>query len=75
MSAILKERILKEIQLLSESAQIEVYNYLLLIKHKYTKKTWLNTDSVIRPTFGCGSIKIKMLEDFDAPLEDFKEYM
>ena len=69
MSAILKEQVLKEIQLLSESAQTEVYNYLMLIKHKYTKKTRLNKDTVIRPTFGCGSVKIGMSDDFDTPLD------
>ena len=28
-----------------------------------------------KPAFGCGGVKIKMAPDFDAPLEDFKEYM
>jgi len=27
------------------------------------------------PVFGCAKGKYRMAEDFDAPLEDFKEYM
>ena len=27
------------------------------------------------PVFGCAKGKIKMADDFDAPLEDFMEYM
>jgi hypothetical protein len=28
-----------------------------------------------KPAFGCGAVKIKIAPDFDAPLDDFKEYM
>jgi antitoxin (DNA-binding transcriptional repressor) of toxin-antitoxin stability system len=28
-----------------------------------------------RPVFGCAKGQFKMADDFDAPLEDFKEYM
>lgn len=32
-------------------------------------------DTIHRPTFGSARGMIKMSEDFDAPLEDFREYM
>ena len=71
----LQKLILQEMQLLPETAQMEVFNYLLFIKSKYMKKTNPQKEKAKRPTFGCGSVKITIAEDFDEPLEEFKEYM
>lgn len=71
----LQKLILKEIQLLPEFAQMEVFNFLLFVKSKYFEKTTTPNEKVKRPTFGCGSVKITISKDFDEPLEDFKDYM
>lgn len=71
----LQKLILREIQLLPEFAQMEVFNFLLFVKSKYFEKTTAQKEMVKRPTFGCGSVKITMAKDFDEPLVDFKDYM
>ncbi len=69
----LQKLILREIQLLPELAQMEIFNFLLFTKSKYFEKTTMKR--IKRPVFGCGSVKITMSKDFDEPLEDFKDYM
>ena len=69
----LQNIILKEIQFLPEFAQKEVLDYMLFLKDKHLKKKVISIEK--RPFFGCGKINIKMADDFDAPLDDFKEYM
>ena len=32
-------------------------------------------ENIIKPQFGCAKGRFKMADDFDAPLEDLKEYM
>ncbi|MBX7243354.1 MAG: DUF2281 domain-containing protein [Bacteroidia bacterium] len=71
----LQKLILQEIQLLPEYAQREVFNFLLFMKSKYLEEATRQKEKVKRPTFGCGSVKVTMSEDFDEPLEDFKDYM
>lgn len=68
----LQKLIIQEIQLLPEFAQKEVFHFLLFLKNKHLENKAV-TD-VKKPSFGCGSVKISMSKDFDAPLEDFKEY-
>lgn len=48
----------------------EVYDFVdfLLTKQKEEKKSKM-------PKFGCAKGRFKMASDFDAPLEDLKEYM
>jgi len=73
----------KKIDLLSEDQVLKVDGYInsLLEQHKISKtsvdskSTIKNTDE-IKPGFGGGKgIFGYMAEDFDAPLDDFKDYM
>jgi hypothetical protein len=61
--------IIKKIQSLPHDLQKDVADYIEFLEYKH------QTD--IRPkkrTFGLLKGKIHMTEDFDEPLEDFKEY-
>lgn len=54
---------------LPEEMKKEVSDFIdfLLSRKKKTKPK--------KPIFGCASGQIKMTDDFDAPLEDFNNYM
>jgi Protein of unknown function (DUF2281) len=69
----LQKLMLQEMQLLPASLQTEVFHFLLYLKSKHLENT--TQKKAKRPHFGCGSVKIKMSDDFDAPLDDFKDYM
>jgi hypothetical protein len=52
-------------------------DFFLFLKKK-EKSTLIPDDLKMengKPLFGCGAIKIKIAPDFDAPMDDFKEYM
>ncbi len=55
---------------LRPSLKSEVYDFIdfLLAKQNIEKKQ-------NKPEFGCAKGRFKMSEDFDAPLDDLKEYM
>ena len=55
---------------LKPSLKSEVYDFVdfLLTKQKKVFKSK-------KPQFGCAKGRFKMSSDFDAPLEDLKEYM
>jgi len=55
---------------LPDNMKKEVSDFIdfLLSKNKKAKKTK-------QPVFGCASGEIILSPDFDAPLDDFKEYM
>lgn len=59
-----------KINTLPNSLRIEIVDYLdyLIKKHKPKEETK-------HPKAGCMKGVFKMKEDFDKPLEDFKEYM
>ncbi len=59
-------------QLSSEQLKQELLSFLdyLLIKQNVDEKS---TKRI--PKFGCAKGTFKMSDDFDEPLEDFKEYM
>ena len=63
--------ILFQLKQLPENLQQEVLDFIgyLLMKHN------LDTAHRSKPTFGSAKGKYKIAEDFDAPLESFKEYM
>ena len=67
--------ILHEMQLLPEHLQMEVLHYLLFLKNKHLEQKSTNGKGALRPYFGCGKVHFTLAADFDAPLEDFKEYM
>lgn len=54
----------------------ELLDFLYFLKKK-GKASHATTDpsGERKPAFGCGAVKIKIAPDFDAPLDDFKEYM
>ena len=55
---------------LPQRLQIEVSHFIDYLIEK-TKKS----DKVVIPKFGCVKGKIKISSDFDAPINDFKEYI
>lgn len=70
-----EELILSEIQQLPESLKQEVLHFVRFLQQK--------TTTVLQPTkpesteriFGVSKGKYRLAEDFDAPLDDFKEYI
>lgn len=64
----LQKLIAQEMQLLPASLQTEVFHFLLYLKSKHLENTAQKKTK--RPFFGCGNVKIKMSDDFDAPLRN-----
>jgi hypothetical protein len=44
-------------------------------KFEFTVTPETSTGNDRKPVFGCAKGQFRMAEDFDEPLEDFKEYM
>lgn len=67
-----EQLILRQIQLMPPGLQKEVLDFIgyLISKHNLEQKL-----EGKRPKFGSAKGKYTMALDFDAPLEDFKEYM
>ena len=68
----LRQQLIKDIELLPESVLVMLSDFISLniprIDEVQTKRT--------REEFlGCMRGQFKMADDFDAPLDDFKEYM
>ena len=59
-----------QLSLLPDKLKQEVENFIEFLKHKEKQHK-----PIKKRQFGCAKGKIKMLEGFDEPLEDFKEYM
>ena len=55
---------------LNPSLKKEVYDFVDFL---FTKQK--NEEPVKKPQFGCAKGRFKMSPDFDAPLDDMKEYM
>ncbi|MDX2285000.1 MAG: DUF2281 domain-containing protein [Bacteroidia bacterium] len=64
------EKIAAELNTLPEEMRVQVFNYIRFLKSSYGEARPLR-----KPKFGFGKYRVEMSEDFDAPLEDFKEYM
>ena len=66
-----EQLIFKKLNNLPEHLRSEVLDFIdfLLTRQKKEK------EEVPKPTFGSAKGQFKMAEDFDAPLDDFKEYM
>ncbi len=62
--------IIYELVRLPEQIQVEVFHYMEFLKNRFVEEKPLE----LRP-YGLAKGKIWMSPDFDAPLEDFKEYM
>jgi hypothetical protein len=67
-----EQLILRELHSLPESLKLEVLHFVQFLKQEKTKEA-----ESTRPKRKAGMLKGKiwMAPDFDAPLEDFKEYM
>lgn len=55
---------------LPSNLKSEVYDFIEFLLRKKNKP-----DQKRKPVFGSAKGKIKISKDFDAPLEDFKDYM
>ncbi len=65
--------ILSEIYALPENLKIEVLHFVKFLKQENAGK---NIDNpVTKRIFGISKGKYKLSSDFDAPLEDFKDYV
>ena len=59
-----------KLETLPKNLKQEVSDFIDFLMEKSTKKK-----KKVIPQFGSAKGKIKMSPDFDAPLDDFKEYM
>ncbi|MCU0327037.1 MAG: DUF2281 domain-containing protein [Spirosomaceae bacterium] len=60
--------LLSKLSSLPQNLKIEVMDYIEFLEKKYK-------NSKPHPKAGCMKGTFKMADDFDAPLDDFKEYM
>jgi hypothetical protein len=71
------QQVLLQLKNLPDNLKREVVDFIGYLFSKYnlaTKKRALPASNS-KPAFGCGAVKMKIAPDFDAPLDDFKEYM
>ncbi len=69
-----EQMILANLQRLPDSLKNEVMDFIeFLLSKNQNSKTSENEKK--RPKFGSAKGKYQMSADFDAPLDDFKEYM
>jgi len=68
--------IFQEIQNLPEPLQQQVLDFIRFLKTKRVNgKSKKSAEAPQKRIFGLAKGKIHLAPDFDAPLEDFKEYM
>jgi len=69
--------LVRESATLPEYMKRELLDFLLFLKDREKRAFLLEGKSDVKrkPKFGCGDIKIKIAPDFDAPLDDFKDYL
>ncbi|NOQ34696.1 MAG: DUF2281 domain-containing protein [Methylococcaceae bacterium] len=65
--------LINELHQLPESLKLEALHYITFLKQQYLEKTTVVPTK--KRTFGSAKGKYKLSEDFDAPLDDFKDYM
>lgn len=72
----IQPEILEKLETLPESLQVEVLHYIEFLCERYVK-TEAEPLATKKKRGGLGILqgKIWMADDFDAPLEDLKEYM
>jgi hypothetical protein len=72
------QNIEESLKQLPHSLQVEVFHYIEFLKSNYAKQS-IEDLEVKRPKkrdgFGIWQGKISMSEDFNAPIEEFEEYM
>lgn len=69
-----EQTLIQEIYTLPENLKLEVLHYIQFLKQKQTEKTEPEKPRKKRKA-GSAKGKFVMADDFDAPLEDFAEYM
>lgn len=68
-----EELIINQLYLLPENLKQEVLHYICFLSEKTSKSNKIESGN--KPVFGSAKNKYELSEDFDEPLEDFKEYM
>ena len=71
----LEKQIISQFCLLPESMKREVSNYIAFLITKSSDKLQQFNKEKGNRVFGSAKGKYKLSPDFDAPLDDFKEYM
>jgi hypothetical protein len=72
------QNIEESLKQLPYSLQVEVFHYIEFLKSNYAKQSIQEPEIKQlkkRDGFGIWQGKISMSEDFDAPMEEFEEYM
>lgn len=69
-----EQTLIQEIYTLPENLKLEVLHFVQFLKQKQVDKTELAKPRKKRQA-GSAKGKFVMADDFDAPLEDFAEYM
>jgi hypothetical protein len=72
------QNIEESLKQLPYSLQVEVFHYIEFLKSNYAKQSIQEPDikqPKKRDGFGIWQGKISMSEDFDSPMEEFKDYM
>ena len=71
--------LIEKLEALPEALQTEVIHYIEFLSERYLKKTDAadasESQKKTRGGFGIWKGKVWMADDFDAPLEDMKDYM
>ncbi len=71
----LQTAILEALSRLPESLQREVLHFVEFLLTRYGKSAAIETGPITRGGFGAWKGHIKIADDFDAPLDDFNDYM
>lgn len=75
MNNIMTEQLIfSQLYQLPENLKLEVLDYIEFLVKKQTEKSFTMKKSKAR-IFGSAKGKYQLAPDFDAPLDDFKEYM
>jgi hypothetical protein len=64
--------IISQLYQLPENLKVEVLHYIEFLKNQYNEK---DTNKVHKRKFGSAKGKYTLAPNFNAPLEDFKDYM
>jgi Protein of unknown function (DUF2281) len=70
----MEQLILSEIYQLPEHLKLEVLHFTQFLKKEFVQNTSVSSKKIKR-VFGSAKGKYSMTADFDAPLDDFKDYM
>lgn len=67
--------LITEIYQLPENLKAEVFHYIDFLKKNHTQPASSATNEPLKRKFGSAKGKYQLPDDFDAPLEDFNDYM